>query len=176
MSISKLVTNWWISYQVLHGFFGWKTDVTSFILSSSFQYLSFGDGCCSLIYMYHFIDVAMTWTEAQQYCRQHYTDLATIHNTEDLDKLTRPSTYTGDAWIGLFDDVASWKGVMGNDSNSWRWSVTGTTSMDLLRMQHMRVFWWEGLMVRGSNGLHSNLASYEQENAFRFEAVLFLQV
>ncbi|KAJ0036199.1 hypothetical protein NQD34_004876 [Periophthalmus magnuspinnatus] len=79
--------------------------------------------------MYHFIDVAMTWTEAQQYCRQHYTDLATIHNTEDLDKLTRPSTYTGAAWIGLFDDVASWKGVMGNDSNSWRWSVTGTTSM-----------------------------------------------
>uniref|UniRef100_A0A3B3ZC39 C-type lectin domain-containing protein n=1 Tax=Periophthalmus magnuspinnatus TaxID=409849 RepID=A0A3B3ZC39_9GOBI len=72
-----------------------------------------GTNDCVVIYTYHFIDVAMTWTEAQQYCRQHYTDLATIHNTEDLDKLTRPSTY--------------WR-FMGNDSNSWRWSVTGTTS------------------------------------------------
>ncbi|KAK7883835.1 hypothetical protein WMY93_026958 [Mugilogobius chulae] len=46
----------------------------------------------------------------------------------DLDRRSATSTYKGDAWIGLFDDTASWKGVMGNDSNSWRWSATGNTS------------------------------------------------
>ncbi|KAK7883833.1 hypothetical protein WMY93_026956 [Mugilogobius chulae] len=69
-----------------------------------------------------------TWGDAQQYCREHYTDLVTVWSEEVMLQLTRPSTFTGNAWIGLFDDPASWKGVMGNDSNSWRWSATGNTS------------------------------------------------
>ncbi|KAK7883908.1 hypothetical protein WMY93_027031 [Mugilogobius chulae] len=80
------------------------------------------------IYEYHAISLAMTWTDAQQYCREHYTDLATFRNMDDINSFQRPSTFTGDAWIGLFDDPASWERVMGNESNSWRWSSTGTTS------------------------------------------------
>ncbi|KAK7883839.1 hypothetical protein WMY93_026962 [Mugilogobius chulae] len=84
-----------------------------------------------VIYEYHFVNTAKTWSDAQQYCREHYTDLATIRNEEELLKLNRPSTFTGIAWIGMFDDPASWKGVMGKDANSWRWSATGTTSTSL---------------------------------------------
>ncbi|KAK7883905.1 hypothetical protein WMY93_027028 [Mugilogobius chulae] len=75
---------------------------------------------------YFFIDVKLNWFDAQQYCRESYTDLATISSMEDLMRLKTPSPQ--ETWIGKFDDPASWKGVMGNDSNSWRWSATGTTS------------------------------------------------
>ncbi|XP_024858748.2 macrophage mannose receptor 1-like [Kryptolebias marmoratus] len=65
---------------------------------------------------YHFIDELKTWTEAQSYCRQKYTGLATIENEEDLKILKDTAalldkTYT--AWIGLYDDL-----------NSWRWSMS----------------------------------------------------
>uniref|UniRef100_A0A3B4BDU5 C-type lectin domain-containing protein n=1 Tax=Periophthalmus magnuspinnatus TaxID=409849 RepID=A0A3B4BDU5_9GOBI len=57
-----------------------------------------------------------------------YSDLATISSQEDITQLTRPSSYNGSAWIGLHDDPASWNRVMSEDSNSWRWTATGTTS------------------------------------------------
>uniref|UniRef100_A0A8C6S7N2 C-type lectin domain-containing protein n=2 Tax=Neogobius melanostomus TaxID=47308 RepID=A0A8C6S7N2_9GOBI len=89
------------------------------------------------VYMeYYFIDLKLRWSDAQQYCREHYTDLATVSNVEDLGRLTTPSAYTGHAWIGLIDDPASWKQVMGNDSNSWRWSATGTTSPGGIQKWH----------------------------------------
>ncbi|XP_055021640.1 macrophage mannose receptor 1-like [Boleophthalmus pectinirostris] len=79
-----------------------------------------------LIYEYHFINTPVTWSEAQQYCRENFTDLATIEREEDLSKLAIPSGQW--AWIGLHDNPAAWKNVMTADPNSWRWSATGTTS------------------------------------------------
>ncbi|XP_050949051.1 C-type mannose receptor 2-like [Labeo rohita] len=67
---------------------------------------------------YHFVNESKTWTEAQRYCRQNYTDLATIDNMEEMNRLykTVRGTYYGKAWIGLYDDM-----------NSWRWSLDNTT-------------------------------------------------
>nr|XP_055037066.1 macrophage mannose receptor 1-like [Misgurnus anguillicaudatus] len=63
---------------------------------------------------YHFISESKIWTEAQRYCREKYTDLATIDNMDEMNRLmnTVNGSYSGSAWIGLYDDV-----------NSWRWSL-----------------------------------------------------
>ncbi|KAI4879362.1 hypothetical protein NFI96_019444 [Prochilodus magdalenae] len=62
---------------------------------------------------YYFVNNPTTWTEAQTYCRQYYTDLATVENAYDAGRLIAAvnSSYNGLAWIGLYDDV----------ENGWRW-------------------------------------------------------
>ncbi|XP_055021655.1 putative C-type lectin domain family 20 member A [Boleophthalmus pectinirostris] len=76
-------------------------------------------------YEYQFVNTLMTWSEAQQYCRLYYDDLATFTSMEDIQRVKRPSEYLH-AWIGLFNDTVSWKGIMGNES--YKWSFTGATS------------------------------------------------
>ncbi len=54
------------------------------------------------------------WTDAQRYCRDKYTDLATIENEQQpLELIDTVNDNSIDlAWIGLFDHV-----------NSWRWTL-----------------------------------------------------
>ncbi|XP_036375368.1 uncharacterized protein LOC118771466 [Megalops cyprinoides] len=70
--------------------------------------------CSCLSHQYHFVNVMMTWAEAQSYCRQSYTDLATIDSTEEVKALMEvtDSEYNS-AWIGL----------QRAESASWRWSL-----------------------------------------------------
>ncbi|CAJ1086083.1 C-type mannose receptor 2-like [Xyrichtys novacula] len=58
----------------------------------------------------------MTWSEAQEYCREHYTDLATVSNMTDLRRL-RDLT-DKEAWIGLYSQP-------GKDNRMWHWSQPG---------------------------------------------------
>ena len=54
-----------------------------------------------------------TWTEAQSYCREWYTDLATIGNTEEMKKLkdtVSAAGHSSDVWIGLYSHI------------DWKWS------------------------------------------------------
>uniref|UniRef100_A0AAR2L4I4 C-type lectin domain-containing protein n=1 Tax=Pygocentrus nattereri TaxID=42514 RepID=A0AAR2L4I4_PYGNA len=63
---------------------------------------------------YYFVNNRTTWTEAQAYCRQYYTDLATLENANDTSSLTAAvnSSYNNLAWIGLYDDVENiWIGL-----------------------------------------------------------------
>ncbi|XP_005756042.1 putative C-type lectin domain-containing protein LINC00083, partial [Pundamilia nyererei] len=53
-----------------------------------------------------------TWTQAQSYCRQHHTDLASGLDqiySEEFKKLKNSKAPKVNSWIGLFRD-------------SWRWS------------------------------------------------------
>ncbi|CAI5684316.1 unnamed protein product [Oreochromis niloticus] len=66
-----------------------------------------------LSHQYHFVADAKNWTEAQTYCRQTYTDLATIQNAEELNEFIRSvlsAGYNNDVWIGLYSEI------------DWMWS------------------------------------------------------
>uniref|UniRef100_A0A4W5N8D6 C-type lectin domain-containing protein n=1 Tax=Hucho hucho TaxID=62062 RepID=A0A4W5N8D6_9TELE len=70
-----------------------------------------------LPHQFHFVNMKMTWTEAQSICRQNYTDLATIDDDmADMKKLNNTiaatSSWGGSAWIGLYDII--WRWCLGN--------------------------------------------------------------
>ncbi|KAK7895633.1 hypothetical protein WMY93_020958 [Mugilogobius chulae] len=79
--------------------------------------------CCLQVLLHQ---TAKTWLEAQKYCRTHYKDLATFKSLEDIQRVEMPSgVYT---WFGMNDEKTSWGSIGANDSNSWKWSATGTTA------------------------------------------------
>uniref|UniRef100_A0A4W5KRL3 C-type lectin domain-containing protein n=1 Tax=Hucho hucho TaxID=62062 RepID=A0A4W5KRL3_9TELE len=89
--------------------------VTLFLLSgqSSQSYL-----CVCVCVCYQFVKISRTWAEAQSYCREKYIDLATIDNTEDMDRLRKvidgSSGIKESVWIGLHDNINSWKWSLDN--------------------------------------------------------------
>ncbi|KAK6466126.1 snaclec coagulation factor IX/factor X-binding protein subunit B3-like [Huso huso] len=56
----------------------------------------------------------MTWSEAQSYCREKHTDLATVCSQEEAEQLLNiiGDSLTDTAWIGLYHD----------DTQNWQWS------------------------------------------------------
>ncbi|RVE63121.1 hypothetical protein OJAV_G00165270 [Oryzias javanicus] len=92
-------------------------------------FFGFSLSCCSKVPLrqYHYVDLDRSWYQAQQYCRDNFTDLATFESMDDVNRL-QPTFTNKPAWIGLWDDPNAWKTSMGNQSNSWRWSGTGQTT------------------------------------------------
>lgn len=85
-------------------------------------------GCvtlCSPIHReYHLISEAKTWAQAQSYCRNSYTDLASVSNRDDMRRLVEIAAASGEGrsiWIGLKKG-----GVVG----SWMWSVGEAQTTD----------------------------------------------
>ncbi|XP_054604544.2 macrophage mannose receptor 1 [Nothobranchius furzeri] len=69
-------------------------------------------------HQYHFVNTPRTWTEARAFCRANYTDLATITNIDDVAAVVNTtSSYTGKAWIGLYDDMVK----------GWKWSLSDSS-------------------------------------------------
>ena len=62
----------------------------------------------------------MTWTEAQSFCREHYTDLASVRNEAENQKVQELALKGGYVWIGLFRD--SWKWSDGRDYAFTYWT------------------------------------------------------
>ncbi|KAM7366436.1 hypothetical protein PAMP_015874 [Pampus punctatissimus] len=64
------------------------------------------------LYEYHFVKLKKNWTGAQQYCRDKFTDLITVSNMTDMNRVSQKSE---SGWIGL-QNIASKK---------WHWSLPG---------------------------------------------------
>ncbi|XP_051989316.1 macrophage mannose receptor 1-like isoform X2 [Xyrauchen texanus] len=57
---------------------------------------------------YNMVNVWKNWTEAQSYCRQYHTDLATIRSSEEQNQLNSIVGQGPWVWIGLFLDSWEW--------------------------------------------------------------------
>uniref|UniRef100_A0A672KRE0 C-type lectin domain-containing protein n=1 Tax=Sinocyclocheilus grahami TaxID=75366 RepID=A0A672KRE0_SINGR len=61
---------------------------------------------------YHFVNQMKSWTEAQSYCREKYTDLVTINDIQEQNDIEQAIKSSSDrVWIGL------------KSTNSWIWSL-----------------------------------------------------
>ncbi|XP_066538132.1 macrophage mannose receptor 1-like [Hoplias malabaricus] len=68
---------------------------------------------------FYLVNVNKNWTEAQKYCRQNYTDLATIESQEEMDVLIALISQTSSSlypWIGLRQKVPP------GNTITWVWS------------------------------------------------------
>ncbi|XP_051996780.1 putative C-type lectin domain family 20 member A isoform X9 [Xyrauchen texanus] len=65
--------------------------------------------------VFYYVSVPMNWTDAQTYCRHHYTDLATID--DEIDSMLTQTQTIDYTWIGLYRM---------NDTAPWMWSDQST--------------------------------------------------
>ncbi|XP_057186819.1 C-type mannose receptor 2-like [Triplophysa rosa] len=72
-------------------------------------------------HQYYYINMRMNWTEAQRYCRENYTDLATVHNMNDMKELNKTVNNRQNVWIGLSQTTHTWKWSLGDPVNYTNW-------------------------------------------------------
>ncbi|XP_053089822.1 C-type mannose receptor 2-like [Pangasianodon hypophthalmus] len=67
---------------------------------------------------YYLIQQGRQWIDAQAYCRATYTDLATIETNDSMVQLQNEAQrqqFSSSAWIGLYNDINSWRWSLGNE-------------------------------------------------------------
>ncbi|XP_031441307.1 putative C-type lectin domain family 20 member A [Clupea harengus] len=99
-------------------------------------------GLCSLSScvprQFHVVKEAKNWTEAQRYCREEFTDLATIDNMREMEMLNSTMNEAGaaHAWIGLKH----------GSSPKWQWSLA-----DRDRENEEKFRKWNSGLPQGTN-------------------------
>lgn len=94
------------------------------------SFLSSGVCCTAALsrlrqfHLYENTNKKFTWTEAQDFCRENYTDLVTLYNQEESEQLIQliTSHSSTKAWIGLHRKEHSLKWSNGNIVNDTAWS------------------------------------------------------
>ncbi|TNN32929.1 Macrophage mannose receptor 1 [Liparis tanakae] len=73
---------------------------------------------------FRLVELRKTWTEARSYCREAFTDLATVEHQSANDELLSAARRLGDhAWIGLYDNRAvGWTWALGEEDSTNQYS------------------------------------------------------
>ncbi|KPP57642.1 hypothetical protein Z043_124613, partial [Scleropages formosus] len=66
---------------------------------------------------YILIETYLTWREAQRYCRENYTDLASVRTQVDQQQMK--SLVSSTVWIGLFRDPWQWSDRRNSSFRYW---------------------------------------------------------
>uniref|UniRef100_A0A8C9STT9 C-type lectin domain-containing protein n=1 Tax=Scleropages formosus TaxID=113540 RepID=A0A8C9STT9_SCLFO len=66
---------------------------------------------------YILIETYLTWREAQRYCRENYTDLASVRTQVDQQQMK--SLVSSTVWIGLFRDPWQWSDQRNSSFRYW---------------------------------------------------------
>ncbi|KAB5518362.1 hypothetical protein PHYPO_G00164890 [Pangasianodon hypophthalmus] len=64
---------------------------------------------------------ALSWYDAQAYCRKYYTDLASSTTEEENSQLVQVVLLQGESWIGLFRDKWKWVDRTLQDATNLQW-------------------------------------------------------
>uniref|UniRef100_A0AAX7SW35 C-type lectin domain-containing protein n=1 Tax=Astatotilapia calliptera TaxID=8154 RepID=A0AAX7SW35_ASTCA len=72
------------------------------------------------------INNPMTWTEARSFCRAHYTDLASVRNMSENQKIKELIPAGQKVWIGLF---RGWMWTDGSKTSFTYWNVNQPSSV-----------------------------------------------
>ncbi|MBN3309575.1 MRC1 protein, partial [Amia calva] len=68
---------------------------------------------------YYYVATPLSWTNAQSYCRQKYTDLSTVDNQTDQYQLL--TLIQKSAWIGMYHDQPNWQWSSREDVTFYNW-------------------------------------------------------
>ncbi|KAK2919698.1 hypothetical protein Q8A73_001902 [Channa argus] len=83
--------------------------------------------------IYVHVPDTVTWSKAQNYCREYYTDLVTLRNYDDIIQLQSPCHWKAYCWIGLQREQSGsnvWKWSNGETSNFTNWNVNQPDDYD----------------------------------------------
>uniref|UniRef100_A0A3B3C272 C-type lectin domain-containing protein n=1 Tax=Oryzias melastigma TaxID=30732 RepID=A0A3B3C272_ORYME len=81
------------------------------------------DSLCSPIGLnvtFVYINKSMNWSEALRFCREHHTDLASVRNMEENQKIMELLPPGKGVWIGLYRDTWKWADGSNSSFRSWR--------------------------------------------------------
>uniref|UniRef100_A0A3B4CB55 C-type lectin domain-containing protein n=1 Tax=Pygocentrus nattereri TaxID=42514 RepID=A0A3B4CB55_PYGNA len=91
----------------------WRTTSSSCGFCGSFLSLAFiSTALWTLSFcgtrQFYVVNENKTWTDAQNYCRENFTDLATIESQEEMNSLVAVlKGKTGHFWIGLIEQYTT---------------------------------------------------------------------
>ncbi|KAI2668393.1 Aggrecan core protein [Labeo rohita] len=77
----------------------------------------------ALIRKHFYVNIPMTWNDAQSYCRKYYEDLSTVTSQEEQDMLIQLAEGNNlDKWIGLFRNESDINQFLWSDGNFFSYS------------------------------------------------------
>ncbi|KAK2919697.1 hypothetical protein Q8A73_001901 [Channa argus] len=114
--------------------------------------------------IYFYVQDKLTQSEAKHYCREHYADLATFRNGDDIDAVSAQHHHDGDgvfSWIGLQRNE--------NDRHVWNWSDGETSDFRRWDNEEPNNLGGEENCVAMKKGVWTDLSCYHEYPSLCYE-------